>query len=179
MHVMLDLETMGTGSTAVVWAIGAVKFNPHDINSVDYDGAFLSRIDLDSSLRAGMKVDGGTLEWWMQTENDKARSELMAIPADTHTAALLRFQEWLGDLDGGMWGNGATFDNVILRNAYKAIGRDAPWSHRADRCYRTVKNLDPYVPPVKYGTLHNPVSDAISQALHLIEITRKLGLVLA
>ena len=27
-HVMIDLETLGKGSHAAIWTIGAVKFNP-------------------------------------------------------------------------------------------------------------------------------------------------------
>ena len=35
-HVMIDLETLGKGSHAAIWTIGAVKFNPtHCAESIE------------------------------------------------------------------------------------------------------------------------------------------------
>lgn len=43
---------------------------------------------------------------------------------------------------------------------------DAPWSHRDDRCYRTLKNLRPDVAFEPYDTHHNALDDAFAQATH-------------
>ena len=31
-HVMIDLETLGKGSHAAIWTIGAVKFDPNIVS---------------------------------------------------------------------------------------------------------------------------------------------------
>lgn len=73
-----------------------------------------------------------------------------------------------------VWGNGAAFDNVILRRAYERTSREsmkAPWPHWNDRCYRTIKGL--YGHQVKIertGTHHHALDDAASQARHLIRM---------
>ena len=73
-----------------------------------------------------------------------------------------------------VWGNGATFDNVILSNAYKAAGMEQPWKFWDDRCYRTVKGLLPDIKIERLGTHHNAVYDAMSQARHLQFLFKKL-----
>ena len=69
-----------------------------------------------------------------------------------------------------MWGNGATFDNVILRSSYKAIGQEAPWKFYDDRCYRTLKSLA-NIPMVQIdeATPHFALDDARVQAQHVTE----------
>jgi len=78
----------------------------------------------------------------------------------------------------GMWGNGATFDNVIMSNAYKLTGLEQPWKFWYDRCYRTIKSLYPQAQLKRVGTHHNAVDDAESQALHLIDICKTYGVTL-
>lgn len=72
--------------------------------------------------------------------------------------------------DAEVWGNGASFDNVILRGAYARNSTPAPWAWWNDRCYRTIKALHREVPMERLGTHHNALDDAISQALHLIRM---------
>jgi hypothetical protein len=71
-----------------------------------------------------------------------------------------------------IWGNGSTFDNVILRSAFAAAGLEYPVRFWADQCYRTKKNEFPTVPLVREGTHHKALDDAISQAKHLQAIWR-------
>ena len=81
--------------------------------------------------------------------------------------------------DTAVWGNGATFDNVIIRSAFKAVGLPVPWSFRNDKCYRTVANLLPKErqPALeRSGTAHNALDDAITQAVHLQKVYKEIGL---
>ena len=71
-----------------------------------------------------------------------------------------------------IWGNGAAFDNVILRTAYERLGLKAPWNFWDDRCFRTVKALHPEVEYVKSGAAHNALDDAKNQALYLMKVLR-------
>ena len=166
MHVMIDLETMGTRPTAPIIAIGAVRFDRTGITD-----KFYMNIDLESAVDIGLAVvDPKTVKWWM-TQSDAARSVLQE-DAKGITTALLAFQEWLGPEAGceGVWGNGVGFDNVLLSEAYQRLGLTVPWPFWADRCYRTMKNLYPQIELERVGTHHNALDDAASQAAHLIRI---------
>lgn len=167
-QVMVDLETLGNGNKAVIIAIGAVKFDP-DLKTVDPD-TFYSLVDPQSCVDVGLEMDVSTVMWWLR-QSDEAREALR--PEDLNKpsifAALTSLMDWYGS-DLPTWGNGATFDNVILRNAYKAIRTEAPWSFWNDRCYRTIKNQHPNVKMARTGTHHNALDDAMSQANHLIQL---------
>ena len=159
---MLDLETMGNNSYAAIVAIGAVRFNDNIRDS------FYEIVDLESSVSLGMKMDASTIMWWL-AQSEPARSELIKDGALSLPVALIQFSRWIGD-GAVVWGNGATFDNVILTNAYKCAGLERPWKFRNDACYRTIKNMNKHVKLSRSGTHHNALDDAKSQAEHLINI---------
>ncbi len=172
--VMLDLETAGNRSSSAIIAIGAVKFDPKTKQIVD---RFYTRVDLQSCLDVGLTVDGSTIMWWFQ-QSDQARAEFKGVLPPLKTA-LAGFTSWLHKMPGEIgsehvWGNGATFDNVILTNAYNALGLARPWSYKGDRCYRTLKALYPDVPCRDFGTAHRADHDAEAQAIHLMDIWPKL-----
>lgn len=166
-NVMLDLETMGTTASAAIVSIGAVTFTSDKVLKRFHTG-----VDLDSCLARGLRVDGGTVRWWL-TQPEAARNQLLALRTLPLKEALSAFTAWIGDEEVLMWGNGAAFDNVILRSAYLACRMPTPWTHWNDRCYRTVKRQAPGVKIVRKGTHHNAQDDAESQALHLIEIWKR------
>jgi exodeoxyribonuclease VIII len=171
---MLDLETMGTGANAPIIAIGAVKFDHRGI----IEPFYYSHTSLQSCVDLGMTMDPGTVMWWMK-QNDEARA---AITKDNPThivAALQSFAEWCGR-PAGVWGNGASFDNVLLANAFKLAGIRQPWSYKADRCYRTVRALFPDINPPRNErlVLHNALDDARWQTHVLLEIIKSGAFVL-
>lgn len=169
--VMLDLETMGNGPNAAIVAIGAVAFS---IERAEIsDDHFYTRVDLDSSVQHGGVIDSSTVMWWMK-QSDEARSEIAKDGGIHIIDTLFEFKRWLQFVADGdesrVWGNGASFDNVILRSAYQRRNQKAPWNWWNDRCYRTVRALHRDVPMQRVGTHHNALSDAISQANHLIRM---------
>jgi DNA polymerase III epsilon subunit-like protein len=166
MHVMVDLETMGTRYNAAIIAIGAVSF---DMGSARDE--FCRTVSLASSCEAGLSVDAGTIMWWMQ-QSEAARSAICRGGVDLRTA-LLDFSGWAnGQRLTSIWGDGATFDNVILTSAYAATRLPRPWSYRQDRCYRTLRAIYPDVPRPHNPSAHNALADARSQAEHLLDICR-------
>lgn len=171
-EVVLDLETMGNGNNAAIVAIGACKFAPH--STVGPSDTFYREVDLESSVDAGMKIDASTILWWMQ-QSDEARKSTFTGDRVPLGDALYQFSKWFGE-DRPVWGNGATFDNVIVRSGFAAVRLPVPWKFWNDRCYRTMKNLRPDVKMERVGVAHNALSDAISQALHLQKIYSALGL---
>ena len=171
-HVMVDLETMGTGSYAAIISIGAVKFDPAVKANPELWPKFHTAVNLASSLKVGLRVDAATVNWWMSEERAEALKALRAHEPVDLDEALLGFMDWFGDPSLPTWGDGATFDNVILRNAFTLLGLDCPWSYKHDRCFRTIKNLKPVTKPVKFGVGHSALDDAISQALTLCKIAK-------
>ena len=170
-EVMVDLETLGTGPRAPILSIGAVKFNPHS----DWVGpSFHVGVDISTGL-FDREVDGGTLMWWLAEDRAAARKAWLDLEKHDLVTALDGFVEWFGGESLPVWGNGATFDNVILTTAFDTIGSVPPWKFWHDRCYRTMKNLVD-IPMTRFGTHHSAVDDAISQAKHLQEIYTHFGL---
>lgn len=169
-HIMLDLETMGTGPNAAIVAIGAVEFELTKTGGQLGD-SFYQCISLESAMATGGQVDAGSVLWWLK-QSDAARS-MFTQPALYAYDALQQFADWMaarGDAKNlRVWGNGASFDNVILASAYRRAGAPLPWNSFNDRCYRTVKSMHPSAPAIqRTGTHHNAMDDAISQANHLI-----------
>lgn len=172
--IMLDLETMGTGSNAAIIAIGAVAIDRSAVDNVY--SKFYCVIDLASSVEHGGIVDKDTEAWWSR-QSPEARRILddPTIERLTIDDALFKFAGWLKGVGlnknkTNMWGNGADFDNVILMNAYNRIDLDQPWGKYNNRCYRTLKSLRPGLKMVRIGTHHNALDDAHSQALHLLHL---------
>ena len=171
MNVMLDLETMGTSPNAPIVAIGAVKFSLEDL-TIDMEDTFYRQIYLPDIVDMGAQICPYTVLWWLK--QDKAAIEQTFLQNDPDEGAygpLCDFAAWLPE-KAKVWGNGSDFDNVLLAETYKRIGEKVPWRFFNNRCYRTVKKLYPQVELKREGTHHNALSDAISQAKHLIEIWR-------
>lgn len=164
-HIMVDLETMGNSNNAAIVAIGAAVFSEEGVGST-----FYRTIDLDDAAKYGV-IDASTVKWWLQQEAD-ARRELYLASCPLRVA-LMDFSAWLGSQGAvdGVWGFGATFDNVILRNAYKALDLFCPWHFRKDRCFRTVAAMYPQVEwEPRVGTHHNALDDAVTQARTAIKM---------
>lgn len=177
-HIMLDLETMGTGPTAAITAIGAVAFSVE----AGITDTFYKKVDLESAVRNGGTMDPDTVIWWLG-QSDAARKEMQA-KGDLLTLAQIAFDRWVADncvratgfAQPILWGNGAAFDNVILASAYQNAQMTPPWKFWNDRCYRTMKNTYPDVEYVKPLIAHHALHDAQAQAEHLIAIAKAYDL---
>ena len=170
---MIDLETMSSNSNAAIVSIGACKFSVEN----GIEDTFYVNVDLPSCIEKGMHVNGDTIMWWLG--QSKEARDILQVDRFNLTNALDEFTSWFNSAKYGkyLWGNGATFDNVVLSNAYKAVGFKQPWNYRNDCCYRTLKNLTPEVTaPERKGTHHNALDDAMYQAEHLIKIFKHLGI---
>lgn len=177
-HLMLDLETLDSEPTAAIVSIGAVFFDP--FVDPQLGAQFKVNVSFKSALEYGT-VSGDTLKWWFE-QSTEARAHLfdplpLPLPTalDQFSAFLHMHGNPIGKADYYVWGNGATFDNMILRHAYKKTGKTVPWGFRYDSCFRTLKNqFDPTGELYKSPDLaHDALSDAIGQAKHAIKIFEK------
>jgi hypothetical protein len=171
-HVMTDIETWGNGNKALVVSLGAVKFTRDAILDRFHVG-----IDPRSAQALGLDIDADTILWWFDKERDEARHSWLALEKVDLASALMGFDLWCkgGQPAQAIWGNGSTFDNVILRSACAAAGIEYPVPFWGDQCYRTMKYRAPDVKLVREGVHHNALDDAMSQAKHLQAIVAHLG----
>lgn len=181
-HVMVDLETMGKKNNAPIVAIGAVVFDP----ATDSIGeSFYKVVCLESSVNWGAVIDPSTVIWWLK-QSSEARSAIVNDDAIPLQDALLQFREFVSDnVAGGskkaqVWGNGASFDNSILRSSYDCIAEDYPWEYWNDRDVRTMVELgqaisfDPKTTIPFEGSRHNALADAIHQARYVSAIWQRI-----
>ncbi|HBZ7755217.1 TPA: 3'-5' exoribonuclease [Klebsiella pneumoniae] len=181
-HVMVDLETMGKKHNAPIVAIGAVVFDPA---TGSIGESFYKVVCLESSVNWGAVIDPSTVIWWLK-QSSEARSAIVNDDAISLQDALLQFREFVSDnVAGGskkaqVWGNGASFDNSILRSAYDCIAEDYPWEYWNDRDVRTMVELgqaisfDPKTTIPFEGSRHNALADAIHQASYVSAIWQRI-----
>ncbi|EES5188548.1 3'-5' exoribonuclease [Escherichia coli] len=175
-HLMIDLETMGKNPDAPIISIGAIFFDPQ---TGDMGPEFSKTIDLDT---AGGVIDRDVIKWWLK-QSREAQSAIMTdeIPLDD---ALLQLREFIAENSGEffvqVWGNGANFDNVILRRSYERQGIPCPWRYCNDRDVRTIVELGKAIDfdartaiPFE-GERHNALDDARYQAKYVSAIWQKL-----
>lgn len=170
-HIMLDLETMGKAPDAAIIAVGAAAFDfcsPYEITST-----FYHVVSLKSSVTAGGVIDAGTVLWWMN-QSENARNAILDVPAFPIEFVLREFSAWAvsnaNEANIIVWGNGAAFDNVILKGAYERLRIPPPWSYKNDRCYRTAMAMFPHHVALTFeGIKHSALHDATYQAKNLME----------
>ncbi|MFL4398306.1 exonuclease [Citrobacter portucalensis] len=181
-HLMVDMETMGNGPDAPIVSIGAVFFDPSTGNT---GAEFYRVVSLESSMSFGMKPDASTIQWWLK-QSSEARSAILVDEA----MGLLETLELLADFiaenaaNGShtvqMWGNGCSFDNVILRRAYALTDTPFTVPFWNDRDVRTMVELgksvgiNPRFDIPFEGDMHNALSDARHQVKYDSAIWQRL-----
>lgn len=173
-HVMVDLETLGSRPGCAILSIGAVEFN-HLTGKLGEE--FYCVVNRKSCAVAGLVEDADTLAWWGR-QNAQAQAVIKEAgeAADTIADALTRFTAYLskyGLAQVRVWGNGSDFDNAILAVAFDKAGLKFPWKFWNNRCFRTLKSLNPDVPMPRGGVYHNALDDAKTQANAAIQMMRE------
>ncbi|WP_410706361.1 3'-5' exonuclease [Citrobacter braakii] len=181
-HLMVDMETMGNSPDAPIVSIGAVFFDPSTGNT---GAEFYQVVSLESSMSFGMKPDASTIQWWLK-QSSEARSAILVDEA----MGLLETLELLADFiaenaaNGShtvqLWGNGRSFDNVILRRAYALTDTPFAVPFWNDRDVRTMVELgksvgiNPRFDIPFEGDMHNALSDARHQVKYVSAIWQRL-----
>ncbi|HHV2699734.1 exonuclease [Escherichia coli] len=175
-HLMIDLETMGKNPDAPINAIAGKFFDPA---TGEMGPEFSKTIDLET---AGGVIDRDTIKWWLK-QSREAQSAIFTDEISLDVALRL-FIEFIEKNSGGrfvqVWGNGANFDNVILRRSYERQGIPYPWLYYNDRDVRTIVELgnaigfDVRMAIPFEGVPHNALDDARHQAKQVSAIWQKL-----
>lgn len=181
-HLMVDLETMGSGPDAPIVSIGAVYFDPSTGNT---GAEFYQVVSLESSMSFGMKPDASTIQWWLK-QSSEARSAILVDEALGLRETLELLADFIAEnaANGShtvqLWGNGCSFDNVILRRAYALTETPFSVPFWNDRDVRTIVELgksvgiNPRFDIPFEGDMHNALSDARHQVKYVSAIWQRL-----
>ncbi|MDV7071488.1 3'-5' exoribonuclease, partial [Citrobacter werkmanii] len=181
-HLMVDLETMGSGPDAPIVSIGAVYFDPSTGNT---GAEFYQVVSLESSMTFGMKPDASTIQWWLK-QSSEARSAILVDEAMGLRETLELLADFIAEnaANGShtvqLWGNGCSFDNVILRRAYALTETPFAVPFLNDRDVRTMVELgksvgiNPSFDIPFEGDMHNALSDARHQVKYVSAIWQRL-----
>ncbi len=179
--VMIDLETFGTASNAIIVQIAAVPFEPWSGGRVLVNKSFNCYVDPDTCF--GGAYDGATILWWM-TQDDDARQKLVqgiknnGIPL---MEVLASFHDWPEQHGfswssvSGVWCHGLSFDVPILDTAVRYFGHKLPWAYNKGRDTRTVYSLLGDPPKIDAGGVrHDALGDCIQQVSELQAVLGRL-----
>lgn len=181
-HLMVDLETMGSGPDAPIVSIGAVYFDPSTGNT---GAEFYQVVSLESSMSFGMKPDASTIQWWLK-QSSEARSAILVDEAMGLRETLELLADFIAENASNgshtvqLWGNGCSFDNVILRRAYALAETPFAVPFWNDRDVRTMVELgksvgiNPRFDIPFEGDMHNALSDARHQVKYVSAIWQRL-----
>jgi len=176
--IMLDIETMSTRGNAAIVAIGAVRFDPWGVDTIETLRAgptFYTAVRLDAQTEVyGRHVDPDTVRWW-STQSEEARARLLHQPLHFDDAMILYNK--FADGASRVWGYGAAFDNAIVEDALKSMALKSSVSYRGQFCMRTICGMAK-ANRMMDGRLvaHYALDDAIHQCLQLQDSLAELNI---
>jgi exodeoxyribonuclease VIII len=178
--IMVDLETMDNVPSANIVSIGAVQCN---LITGELGEEYYRVVDLEGQKGT---INSKTLYWWMG-QSDAAREALVVDGKLFVNDMCKTFSKWLLSIDPSgeklkLWGNGASFDNAIIRQTYRYYGYELPIKFWNDRDMRTIVGFYPKQLQEKWrrttlrkGTHHNALDDAKQQVVYCSHILQELG----
>lgn len=176
--VMIDIETMSLHpSKALILSIGLLEFDPRPTAA----GLKLGKHELilpsvEEQLWLGRRVDKGTQKFWAD-QPEEARRHWTNYQGERDDAirTLSRIKEFVKDKTR-VWANGIQFDlsNILGLAEDVGLAEEVFWHYRAPRDMRTFcaetaqTRIEPsdFKPPFRM-VAHEPVSDCITQAMHV------------
>ena len=179
MHVMIDIETLGTRPDAMITQIGAVLFEPISGGKILNGKGFNEYVLIQDGAGS---IDNGAVAFWFQEASVAKMGKALAETASPLPDVLKRFVEWPTEVHGltweaiqGVWANPSDFDLPILKSAFSRCNADVPWDRRATRDARTLFSLVGGKPEIDWTgfTAHDALDDAVGQAM---QVQKAMGL---
>lgn len=187
--VVIDLETLGKTEHSLVVSAGLVEV---DLSAHKLVNSLKVEFDIINQPYRGAVMDVDTVAWWLK-QSASARDVfercikhgtpvpqgLMVISGFIMGADPNDPDAPVPNPDVRVWGNGSSFDNVILRAMYSREGLLPPWEYWNDRDLRTMKTVYEMIAGQKFvkrtpDTAHDALEDATAQALDLIDLVRDI-----
>lgn len=167
--VMIDLETFGKRSNAVIIQIGACYFDRY---TGEIGDKFFTNIDAQSCLDLGFEVDASTIYWWFE-QSKEAQGALFQSRKDIHQG-ILALKYFIKDAKC-IW-NHLTFDWNILKNYFIKLKYEDDMNFRKGRDLRTIVDVAQEINPdfdykafERVGIHHNSLDDCIYQVKYVSE----------
>ena len=174
-HLMIDVETMGTGPMAPIIQIGAVLF---DNFTGEERAAYCASLDLTELTDVwGRECDPSTVEWW-STQNQDILNHIRAT-ARPVKEVWAEFSAGLAaagvEKNTPIWSH-ATFDFPLVNTHLNMVGLK-PLYYRAARDIRTLVDLaDLDLKAYNWGKekTHNALDDCRFQVKYCVDAMAKI-----
>lgn len=167
-HIMTDIETLDTTSTAVILSIGAcvVGQNP----ALEPPDLFYYEVNPHTQY---MRTKSLATEAWWQEQGNCPNGGIINL--DDALGLLRTYIESFGKRPI-IWCKGTDFDVSILTHAYGQLGAPTPWKYNDVRDFRTIKKMfgDSMIVTIENPQPHHALEDAIFQARQLHSIGLEL-----
>lgn len=171
-HVMIDIETTGTGHHSAIVSAAAAVFNL--LTGEIFAEEYVKFNWKEDCKICGGKIDADTVEWWLK-KSAEARAELITsddqLPSDD---ALMRIFEFIrkhcDESPIYVWAKSPSFDLSLIKDAAERCGipaRVVPWKFWNERDVRTIEALAAQFNfPLPYGKAdvsHHALQDVRGQ----------------
>lgn len=184
-HMMIDLETLDTRPTGVVFQVGVICFADvlygEPVEQLILEEK-LFHVDILSQIMKGRTIDPETVKWWM-TQNVEA---WMRHPKECvfehdvfNEIAAMMGRNGVGDV----WSNSPSFDAVMMRSIEDGLKKkgiqiaEFP-SFRNDMDMRTLKQICRRMRFCKFDyprvTSHNALQDCRDQVNDVVMMLRQI-----
>lgn len=181
MHLMIDLETLGTETRSVILSAGYCVFDPALYDPKDPKAILNSGhvfLDVEAQLYLRRTVSWNTIEWWMG-QSEEARSQFFDElrrydPSELFVILEALFGQYSFE---GVWAHGSTFDITMLQTLAEDLDVKVPWDFRIIRDTRTLFATADAGTPHKPTVKHNAMEDAIAQALNVCHCFYHWGMI--
>lgn len=167
-NVMIDIEALGKSPNGLITSIGAAQFIPATGEILE---TFKVNINIQSALNVGLKVDGKTLLWWFEQDQEAIKAMIKDPLPIRDACANLR--KWLDNLNPYVWANGGNYDFSMISDMYSALDQNCPWKHQKLMDIRTLKRFFKYTAPDQYFEIfhnHDAVDDCRRQIMMVKDI---------
>lgn len=166
---MLDIETLGTGSNSLVLSIGAVEFS---LSGNTFRQFSINLPILEQIVNPTVDIDMETIKWWKAQSAEAKALLLYKKPCRSVKGGLIAFCDFIKQFENPLiWGNGCTFDNVIMRNLFKSFSVVFPTAYYTDMDVRTIIQLAGHERVKELtGKFTGTKHDAIADCLHQVKL---------
>jgi hypothetical protein len=171
-HFVVDLETASTRAAAAIYSYGVVYVQ---LSAATGELLQTAELYVRTKPSASGHLDPETLAWWSRQSPEalaEVNGDSARIGLPLGLDMLQHFMESHAPDKGTrrVWGNGSSFDNAILEEAFSAELMDLPWEYWNDRDLRTLLELFPAAKAgIEFqGTKHHALFDARHEARLLV-----------
>lgn len=165
---MVDLETLDTDANACIIQIGACFFDRH---TGEIGETFEFNVDAKSPGNGTLNAD--TVYWWL-SQSKEAQNSVLAEPKVSLERMLNEFNDFAQGAKC-IWSH-ATFDYVIIMQAFKRLGIKTKFRYTVARDIRTLVDLShiTFSKTPREGLHHNGLADAKHQVKYCVAAINKI-----